>query len=39
MSSRGWRNTEQNGRRGRDYHYTDQAILTMALLQEFLHLA
>src|SRR5215510_4039618 len=35
----GWRNTEKNGKRGRDYKYTDQAILTMALLQEFYHLA
>jgi len=36
---RGWRNAEKNGRRGRDQDYTDQAILTMALLQEFFHLA
>jgi len=35
----GWRNLKKNGQRGRDYNYTDQAILTMALLQEFFHLA
>jgi IS5 family transposase len=35
----GWRNSKKNGQRGRDYNYTDQAILTMALLQEFFHLA
>lgn len=35
----GWRNTQKNGKQGRDYKYTDQAILTMALLQEFYHLA
>lgn len=34
----GWRNTAKNGQPGRDYDYTDQAILTMALLQEFYHL-
>ena len=35
----GWRNQEKNGQRGRDEEYTDHAILTMCLLQEFYHLA
>lgn len=35
----GWRNQQKNGRRGRDRDYTDHAIQTMCLLQEFYHLA
>lgn len=35
----GWRNTTKNGQRGRDCDYSEHAILTMCLLQEFYHLA
>ena len=34
-----WKKTEKNGKRGRDYEYSDDAILTVCLLQEVFHLA
>ncbi len=34
-----WKNTEKNGKRGRDYEYSDDAILTVCLLQEVFRLA
>ena len=34
-----WKSTEKNGKRGRDYEYRDEAILTVCLLQEVFHLA
>jgi hypothetical protein len=34
-----WKNSEKSGKRGRDYDYSDDAILTVCLLQEVFHLA